>query len=464
MSKDIYIDTYGRSHVASKVLSSGGQGVIYRTEEPDTLLKLEWDPNTQIIVKDTSHNYKFNNIRLLPIHEKTNITLPQTILKDVAGYTMKLLDEMESFEKSFSGEDKEMPNNKWLNEMENSNPDLESIFKSYIASGGMRKRFGAYLEAACILAKIHMSGLVYCDVSDKNMFVSSHKDKTNVWLIDCDNLDYMKNTIKNGGWRTPGFGAPEIIRGKGNTMYSDAYSFAIALFWTLVMKHPFMGEAVEEALREKDFLDTSEEDFACSGEFPWIEDDKDNSNCSDVGLPYNLFINEELRGYFQKTFSEVGRYNRQKRTTMSEWAYILAKEYDRTVRCSNCQMDYNGKDYIICPWCDHKNKLLNVTSYKKDLNKEIVQWKFIHELQKDIKIPLRILEGFCSDHIQEIAFVINYIDNEIEIKELNTQYNFYIFNNEKKKPIYGTTKILIKDFIEIKAEKNNCYYWIKIEV
>ncbi len=77
MAKDIYVDTYGRSHVASKVLSSGGQGIVYLTEEPNVLLKLEWNPVTQEIEKDTSNNDKFDNIRILPMLESTNLTLPQ---------------------------------------------------------------------------------------------------------------------------------------------------------------------------------------------------------------------------------------------------------------------------------------------------------------------------------------------------------------------------------------------------
>lgn len=90
MAKDIYVDTYGRSHIASKVLSSGGQGIVYKTEEPNTLIKLEWNPFTQEINKDVSNNEKFDEIRILPLLEKTNLTLPQTILRDVAGYTMRM--------------------------------------------------------------------------------------------------------------------------------------------------------------------------------------------------------------------------------------------------------------------------------------------------------------------------------------------------------------------------------------
>jgi len=67
MVKEIYCDTYGRSHVASKVLSSGGQGVVYLTEEPNVLLKLEWNPMTQEIEKDLSNNAKVGTVRNFPI-------------------------------------------------------------------------------------------------------------------------------------------------------------------------------------------------------------------------------------------------------------------------------------------------------------------------------------------------------------------------------------------------------------
>ena len=45
--------------------------------------------------------------------------------------------------------------------------------QKYIATGGMRKRLNAFLNASCVLSKIHASGLVYCDISEKNMFVSA---------------------------------------------------------------------------------------------------------------------------------------------------------------------------------------------------------------------------------------------------------------------------------------------------
>lgn len=467
MAKDVYIDTYGRSHIASKVLNSGGQGIVYKTEEPNTLVKLEWNPFTQEIVKDTSNNIKFDEIRILPLLEKTNLTLPQTILRDVAGYTMRMLDDMKSFKEVFSSIGEKKPENNWLTDIGSSNPELEEVFIQYISSGGIRKRVEAYLKAACVLAKIHASGLVYCDVSDKNMFVSMELDKANVWLIDCDNLDYMKNTSKIKGWTTAGFGAPEIYQGKGPTMYSDAYSFSIALFWTLTTKHPLMGNAVEEALEEVDMLDGTEEDFACSGNFAWIGDEEDESNHSDVGMPYSMFISESLYSCFGSTFSEEGRKNRQKRTTLPEWGFVLAKELDCVVRCNNCQMDYYGSSATVCPWCDTENKVIRIKSKRKCQNEYVKHWEFVHEQQNgSIDVPLRVLTGFNSNQIEEKAFQLKYIDKELEISDLSGQYDFFVIIDGKEMPLYGQTRINTDNGIELCSvcKKSGIRYAIEIGV
>lgn len=465
MNKENYIDTNGRIHVTTKVLSSGGQGVVYRTEEPNVLLKLEWNAQTQEIIKDSSNNDKYNDIRLLPLLDNTQITLPLSVLRDVSGYTMILLDEMESFESAFSEPKSNLPNNEWLETMNKADENLGIFFKNYIATGGMKKRIRAYMEAACILAKIHNSGLVYCDVSDKNMFVSSNADKFQVWLIDCDNLDYMSVTSKNGGWRTPGFGAPEVVKGYGNTMYSDAYSFAISLFWTLVTKHPFMGKAVEDALENEDFLDISEEDFACSCGLPWIGDSEDESNTSEDGISYNYFIDEELYSYFQRTFSKNGQENRQKRTTMPEWSYILSKKADSIVRCKCCQMDYWATKNNICPWCDTENKRIWVESYEILGDSKRNKWSFVTEYDNGIiDVPLRLLEGFNSDSLNDNAFRIKISGKSVELTEFNSTYDFYVLSGGLKKAAYGSAIVNDIKSLILNAENGVNEYEININL
>lgn len=468
MAKETYIDTYGRRHETSKVLSSGGQGIVYLTEEPNVLIKLEWNPLTQKIEEDIRKNDKFDNIRILPLLEGTNLTLPQTILRDKVGYTMKMLDGMVSFEEAFRGDNYELPDNEWIRGIKDVNEDLANILQKYIATGGMRKRLSAFLKASCILAKIHASGLVYCDISEKNMFVSSDSDKSNVWFIDCDNLNFMKNSIKikDGGLHSPGYGAPEIYIDKGKTMYSDAFSFAIALFWELTMSHPFMGIAAQEKLEEMDMLDAPEEDYACSGDFAWICDKYDESNKSQDGMSNEMFLSEPLFEKFQKTFSKEGRKNRKKRTTMPEWSFTLAKELDHTVRCRYCQMDYYGNKNTKCPWCDTQNDILKLLSYKVVEDRKMLKWDYVKEIGKEIiNIPLRVLEGFCSNHIDENAFRISLSEEWIEIEELSNQYDFFL-NNSYEKQIYGSTKFSISDKINLSAvdKRNGNCYLLEIEV
>lgn len=458
MEKQVYTDIYGRSHITSKVLSSGGQGIVYRTEEPNILLKLEWDSTTKKIIKDTSDNRKYDEIRILPMMENTNITLPQATLKNVAGYTMKLLDDMSSFEEVFSDYGEEHPGNTWLDGIRATDLQLAETFAIYISSGGIRKRIEAYLRSACILARIHASGLVYCDVSDKNMFVSKDADKSVVWLIDCDNLDYMVNTVKRTGWRTPGFGAPEIYRGKGNTMYSDSYSFAISLFMTLTGHHPFMGDAVDAVLEEQDMLDEIDVDVACNGGFAWIGDEDDDSNHTERGIPYNMFLSDSLVKCFDRTFSQEARNNKQKRITMPEWAFILAKESDNIIHCSSCQMDYYAHSSHCCPWCDANNKLIHIISKRKKSEGTVDLWEYIHELRPEkINVPMRVLNGFNCNQTDEYAFQLDFSNKKNKIRDLSSSYDFYIVIDNKEKMIYGETTIDTSNSISLIGicKKNN---------
>lgn len=80
----------------------------------------------------------------------------------------------------------------------------------YSDTGSTKIRLLALYKCAAILSELHANGLVYCDVSPNNVFVSKHaKD---VWLIDADNLRYEK---LKGGYSvySPHYGAPEIVQG-----------------------------------------------------------------------------------------------------------------------------------------------------------------------------------------------------------------------------------------------------------
>lgn len=416
-----YEDIYGNVFDIDKELSSGGQGIVYKTKEPNVLLKIELDPQTKKINLNTGDNGKFDEIRLLPIPQNTNITLPQSILKDCVGYSMRMLDDMISFEDAFRYGN-ENYRNTWLEKFGESNPEFVKGFGNYISTGGKRRRIAAFLSVAGILSVIHTRGLVYCDLSDKNMYISSSQDKNVVWMIDVDNINYITVTSKRDGIFSPGYVAPEVLRGKGNTFYSDIYSFAIALFWNLTGKHPFVGPQLERKLEEEDFLSETEETFACGCDAAWIRDDEEDDNFSDTPVPYELLIGEKLHDCFRKTFARKGRHKRFTRPTMIEWAEALAFELDNSIKCKKCEMEYNPMLNDTCPWCDEKNKHIcfSCKSSGDDCSMRI----YMREIGKGMEVPLRLVKGFSISEMSEKIFEVTVSKGEIVIGNFNSHFDF----------------------------------------
>ena len=280
-------DIYGYNHIITTEIARGGQGIVFRTQNTNIAIKVLCDGNGTFFSKDLNLNNRLESIRLLPIPRKTNIILPQATLKDYAGYVMTLLEEMKSFESVFdySPNNKVCYLNEWLKQYLDECPDFVNVLGQYIKSGGRRRRIEAYFKVACILAKLHTSGLVYGDFSAKNAFISEDLAHNVVWLIDADNINYQEHL--SGSYFTPGYGAPEVIQGKGCTFYSDSYSFAISLFWQLVGTHPFKGMLTETNI--DDFADDAEEK-AYTGELPWIMDEEDDRNHGDTAIPPSFVI------------------------------------------------------------------------------------------------------------------------------------------------------------------------------
>ena len=434
-----YEDIYGNVFSIDKELSSGGQGIVYKTREPNVLLKIEWNSQTKKININTEDNKKFDEIRLLPIPQNTNITLPQSILKDCVGYSMRMLEDMISFEDAFRYGNEDYRNT-WLEEFGESNPEFVKGFGKYISTGGKRRRISAFLSVAGILAVIHTRGLVYGDLSDKNMYISSEPDRNVVWMIDVDNINFISVTSKRNGIFSPGYVAPEILNGKGNTFYSDIYSFAIALFWNLTGQHPFVGPQLEEKLDEEDFLSGTEETFACGCDVEWIKDDEDGENASDTPIPYELLVGDKLNNCFKKTFSRTGRHKRLTRPTMMEWGEALAYELDTSIKCRKCEMEYNPMLHEACPWCDEKNQYISL-SCKKDKMDDASQVYF-HEIGNKVKVPLRLLNGFMVSEINEIIFEILEDNGKTMIEKFNNRFDFEHKQGDTYRKIFGKMQLI----------------------
>lgn len=434
-----YVDSYDYTHIITKELSRGGQGVVYKTQIPNIVVKVEIDSKTKNEKEDSSENEKYNKIRLLPIPNGTKVTLPQATLRDYSGYVMTLLEDMSSFKDAFYDNEKELYSNEWL---KGYGEDFIKEYGGYIRTGGKRRRLLAYLKSGIELSKLHMNSLVYCDFSDNNVFLSTDKNYTNVWLIDADNINYQGLTKKDkDGFLTPGYAAPERYRRHGCTMYSDIYSYLISLFWQLTNNHPFEGLYKDEY----DGEDYEEFDKIKNyGEVPFILDEDDDGQYNPEYYNYkentqihqgNLLSREFIK-IFEKTFSYQGKVNMRKRPTIFQISYEIAKELDITIKCSHCEMEYTT-DFKECPWCDNENEVINIKSYYYNEDKANLMWKLCQEIEnKETKvIPTRLSQGYKADEIDDILFNIELEDKKLKISNFNYKFEFKKFDT--KEEMYG---------------------------
>lgn len=396
---EIRVDEFGNVFHLRKELSRGGQGVVFRTKDPDLAIKQPLNPETGEVDLGSNMKRVFRGVRSLPIPKDARVALPLSILRDQPGYVMRLLNGMRPFDSAFylKGDVKE----KMKTEVEDSGLpewlkgaglDQALPLLNYSRTGSTKKRLLALAGCAAVLSRLHNNGLVYCDISPNNVFIDLLTDE--VWLIDADNLRFEQ---RRGGATvfTPRFGSPEVVQGQdASREVSDAWSFAVMAFEMLALNHPFIGARVldpegadggwdcEEAEVTDDFEDLDEKAYA--GYFPYIDDEDDDSNAADsAGIPRPLVLTPMLRWMFQQTLG-FGRTEPHKRTPLSLWAMAMAQAHDHSLVCPKCRMSYFDSEES-CPYCEEpKPDYVTLESGVWDL---VVQ-------EKEFTVPHRLINPF----------------------------------------------------------------------
>lgn len=410
-----YVDEYQNVHIQDKVLGQGGQGVVFRTKDPDLAIKLVTDESGNPVTDKAlveHYSKRFRRVRLLPLPESLNISVPAALLQNHAGYVMLLLSEMVPFS-HFWPDGKSAENigrddiPQWLSGMPE---DGARKIVHYCQTGGLRRRLHALYKCASLLARLHGNGMVYGDISPNNIFISEVQDEAAVWLIDADNIRFE---VAAGGSviYTPKYGAPELVQGKdGGRPSSDCHAFAVVAFYLLSLIHPFIGKKVDGtdggdwADEENDGEDA--EDRAYAGLFPWVDDQEDDSNASESGLPRSLLLTEKLRTLFERTFGP-GRVSPVLRPTIYHWPEAFAQAADTTVLCPGCSMSYyydfthpetGGHD---CPYCKTQMpQVLVLESFRwnghdRPLNPPF--WRYVREFPQGsaLAVPRRVFGEFA---------------------------------------------------------------------
>lgn len=289
----------------------------------------------------------------------------------------------------------------------------EDFSEWYVKTGGLLKRYGVLIKLAMAIRTLHAKGLIYCDLSPNNVFISDDAKKHNVFLIDMDNLRYKTSIVHN--IYTPFYGAPEVIKNYApNTPMSDCYSFAVIAYELLAMNHPLIGDMVTDGEPEM-------EEKAVGGELPWVEDSKDDSNRRSTGFPSDFFITAPIQKLFHRTFEE-GLNNPMKRPSIGEWVDALNDGLNELLVCKTCGTYYPYKNNHKCPFCEQASvipysiKIMrweNVECYDKATND--VKSRF--ELQRMVQDELYIDEK-TTKYIKAFHLLSAYDDYDTPIAQV----------------------------------------------
>lgn len=409
MNKTKYVDEFNNSHYVGDELGRGGQGVVYRTKDADTVIKKALNneqPITDKIQIKTFHQ-KIKNLIYKPLPKDIKIAKPLAILKEEAGYVMYLLEGMNPFAQLLPQELKKEEASKieipeFLKELEERSA---IYFTYYLKTGGLRKRLYSLSRLAITLYRLHSRGIVYFDISHNNIFINDD-DIPLVYLIDADNIEYESDNKEVV--YTPNFEVPEIVKGEANTTYSDIYAFGILSFLTLTTLHPFEGKGLE-----KNEWDEEESEKKEKWELPWIEDSNDDSNKSKKsGLRGSLTLTKEIDSLFHTLF-EKGKENKFQRPTLPLWIESLEKAASKTLLCPSCKMSYYDDIFKECPYCKtaKPRRLIVESYYYKNGQKKQKRWQYIKEINDDtkkIEISSSIFKTFNILNIDDVFLEIKF--------------------------------------------------------
>lgn len=490
-------ENYEYQILKDQVIGWGGQGCIVKVKKPENVvIKLNFigcSEKNKVISQtenngETLKNYKnkLKKLKSLPISNKQNITMPRSVLKDYAGYSLELLKHSESVNSLIISakaiKEVVIPEHSFYqNTINEKNKQIVQSMFLYAQTGGLSFRLEVLYQIATILSSLHDKYLVFGDISPNNFMFEKTVSSVEVWAIDVDNINYSGVGQISG---TPLYTAPEIARGlyeqksldgSGPTIYSDCYSFALLCFNVLFNQNPFKGLICQNPT---DFEDDILQNIDL-GLLPWIQDSNNKENHKKI--KFDFFMDQHLFDLFDQCFSQ-GRENKEKRPLMFAWLKALNYARNRVITCQNCQQGLyfnpgiNTIDGLYrCPVCgavipeifciyeiDSQNKqeklifAREITTEKPIYIQEYLllkhQYKILKEHNFDKSQDVIILEKNNDNYILNISDNIEakleYIKNPLqqksntrmnnlqlyEIRNINSQ-DIFIYNLEESNTI-----------------------------
>ena len=246
---------------------------------------------------------------------------------------------------------------------------------------------------------LHRAGYKYVDISLKNIFFNPADGK----VLICDNDNVVPNNIvpneKNiiGVSGTPGFRAPEIVRGEAMpSRNTDLYSLSVLLFHMLMINHPLEGR--QEANIKCMDAPARKKIYGTNPIFIW--DPHNDSNRPVAGYQDNAIIfwkiyPEYIRKLFTRAFT-VGLKEPNKRVTEKEWLDAFANLIVNVMNCQHCGAENFFDSNRLVAHCWNCNRPMIIPSKLVIENKKILIREgtkiFSHYLYDDYDINTVVAE------------------------------------------------------------------------
>ena len=297
----------GTKYTVKSLLGAGGQGEVYDVESDGSHYALKWyfkgsatsrqKKSLETIIAKGSPDKSF----LWPME----LVVPQQ--SEVFGYIMALRP------KNYKSIVDLMKNK--------AQPTFYTLCRTaYNAAKGYQK--------------LHAMGAKYQDISFGNLFF----DENTGDVLICDNDNVSFEGSKPGDiLGTPGFMAPEIVRGEAKpSRNTDLYSLSVLLFYLFMVNHPLDGK-LEASIKCMDMA-ARVKLYGTNPVFIFDPNNKTNrpvKGYQDNALIYWPIYPEKLRQMFTKAFTE-GLTSPNKRITEPQWMDLFANMMSGTMQCPKC--------------------------------------------------------------------------------------------------------------------------------
>jgi len=328
MSKSI-VGESGREYVIEKELGKGSQGRVFSIKGGKYAFKLlgkKSGSKAQILKRKISY-IKTRKINDLPISRPL-----EQIKGEYLGYIMEIATDM-------------MPLENLLKPIKDAN--------WWENTGGLKKRLLILEKLSKVLSDLHAKGLIYGDLSPRNIFISNNPNYSEIFLIDVDNITHQSKVGE--AVYTPSYAAPEIVKGEsGSDTYTDDFSFSIIAYQLLTLNHPFIGDYVSKGEPELE-----EEAYGC--DVPWINHSSDETNRSSVGLDSSLTISKMMMKEFTNTF-EKKLQDKYHRTTTLKWNEVIKRAIGGLIECPQCKSAYFYNRELECPFCKNRLEYIGIVT------------------------------------------------------------------------------------------------------